>query len=179
MSGTHIKGGLTVGGVEVISSAGAITADIQATAGSISRTELSTAAASRSASVTGSTIATTSTTTEYVVASASGSITAATITPLVALATSDTNYITWTITNLGQANAGTAVILAATSANTTKVTGGSALAINTPRSLTLTSTAADLVVVEGDVLQIVATATGTLANTVTRPVYRLTILGTT
>ena len=40
MSGTHIKGPLTVGGVEVISAAGAITADVQATAGSIGSAEL-------------------------------------------------------------------------------------------------------------------------------------------
>lgn len=40
MAGTHFKGPITVGGVEVISSAGAITADIQATAGSIGTAEL-------------------------------------------------------------------------------------------------------------------------------------------
>ena len=40
MSGTHIKGPLTVSGVEVVNSSGAITADIQATAKSISSTEL-------------------------------------------------------------------------------------------------------------------------------------------
>jgi len=40
MAGTHFKGPLTVAGVEVISDAGAITADIQATAGSIGTAEL-------------------------------------------------------------------------------------------------------------------------------------------
>lgn len=40
MSGTHIKGPLTVGGVEVIDEDGAVTADIQATAGSIGSAEL-------------------------------------------------------------------------------------------------------------------------------------------
>lgn len=40
MAGTHISGPLTVAGVEVVNSSGAITADIQATAGSISATEL-------------------------------------------------------------------------------------------------------------------------------------------
>lgn len=38
--GTHFKGPITVGGVEVISAAGAVTADIQATAGSIGTAEL-------------------------------------------------------------------------------------------------------------------------------------------
>lgn len=40
MAGTHIKGPLVVGGVEVVSTSGAITGDIQATAGSIGTTEL-------------------------------------------------------------------------------------------------------------------------------------------
>jgi len=40
MSGTHIKGPLTVGGVEVVDSSGAVTADIQATAGSIGSAEI-------------------------------------------------------------------------------------------------------------------------------------------
>jgi len=40
MAATHISGPLVVGGVEVISDAGAITGDIQATAGSIGTTEL-------------------------------------------------------------------------------------------------------------------------------------------
>lgn len=38
--GTHFSGPLTVAGVEVVNSSGAITADIQATAGSIGTTEL-------------------------------------------------------------------------------------------------------------------------------------------
>jgi hypothetical protein len=40
MSGTHIKGPFTVGGVEVIDENGAVTADIQATAGSIGSEEI-------------------------------------------------------------------------------------------------------------------------------------------
>jgi len=40
MAGTHFKGPLTVAGVEVISEDGAITGDIQATAGSIGTAEL-------------------------------------------------------------------------------------------------------------------------------------------
>ena len=40
MSGTHIKGPLTVSGVEVVNSSGAITADIQAAAKSIGSTEI-------------------------------------------------------------------------------------------------------------------------------------------
>lgn len=40
MPGTHISGPLTVAGVEVVDSSGAVTADIQATAGSIDTAEL-------------------------------------------------------------------------------------------------------------------------------------------
>jgi hypothetical protein len=120
-------------------------------------------------------IATTSTTDEYLVAAKTGKVVAATFTPLVALAAHDTNYVTFSITNLGQAGAGTAAMLAATAANTTKVTGGTALAISTKRTLTLTSTTADLAVTEGDCLLLRAAASGTLANTVTRPVWQISI----
>lgn len=88
-----------------------------------------------------------------------------------ALAANDTNYVTWSITNLGQAGSGTAAILAATDANTTKATGGSAISANTKRTLTLSSTLANLSVVQGDRIRIRAAVTGTLANTVTFPVY--------
>lgn len=77
------------------------------------------------------------------------------------------------MTNLGQAGAGTTVMLAATDANTTKATGGTALSANTKRSLTLNATAANLVVAAGDRLLIRAAATGTLAGAVTVPAYML------
>jgi hypothetical protein len=64
-------------------------------------------------------------------------------------------------------------MLAATDANTTKSTGGTALTANARRVLSLSSTAANLVVAAGDRLRIRAAATGTLANTVTFPVYML------
>lgn len=83
------------------------------------------------------------------------------------LAASDTNYITFTLTNLGQAGAGTAAMLAATDPNTTKATGGAAIAAHTQRALTLSATAANLRVAQNDRLRFTATATGTLANTVT------------
>jgi hypothetical protein len=64
-------------------------------------------------------------------------------------------------------------MLAATDANTTKSTGGTALTANARRVLSLNGTAANLVVAAGDRLRIRAAATGTLANTVTFPVYLL------
>jgi len=120
-------------------------------------------------------IATTGNTDEYLIAAKTGKIAGAVFTSLAALATSDTNYITFTITNLGQAGAGTAVMLAATAPNTTKATGGSALAASTKRTLTLSGTTADLACVEGDCLLLRAAATGTLAGAVTRPVWQISI----
>ena len=85
-----------------------------------------------------------------------------------ALAAHDTNFITWTITNLGQDGTGSAVILGT---ETTKVTGGSAIAANTKRTFTLSSTIPDIQVIQGDRIRIRAAVSGTLANTVTFPVY--------
>jgi hypothetical protein len=114
------------------------------------------------------TIATTGNTDIYIFAPDAGTLASVDFTSLAALAANDTNYITFTLTNLGQAGAGTAVMLAATAANTTKATGGAALVANGKRALTLSSTAADLVVAKGDVLLLRAAATGTLTGTVTR-----------
>lgn len=124
----------------------------------------------------GATIATTTggTNDVFMIAPAAGVLSSALFSGVDVLAANDTNYITFGITNLGQAGAGTAAMLAATDANTTKATGGTALAANTARSLTLNGTAANLVVAAGDRIRIRATVSGTLANTVTFPVYRLT-----
>lgn len=120
-------------------------------------------------------IATTSTTDEYVIAAKTGKVTAVKLLSLSGLAAHDSNYITPTVTNLGAAGSGTAALLASSDANTTKATGGSALTANVVRSWTLSSTAADLNVTEGDVLRIRATATGTLAGAVTRPLWEVVI----
>jgi len=120
-------------------------------------------------------IATTSTTDEYIIVPKTGKVTAAKINSLSGLAAHDTNYLTFSITNLGADATGTAALLAATDANTTKATGGSAMTANTPRSLSLTSTAADLNVTEGDVLRLRATSAATLAGAVTRPMWEITI----
>lgn len=122
----------------------------------------------------GATIATTGNGDVYVIAPQAGTLTSALFSGVDALAASDTNYITFTITNLGQAGAGSTAMLAATDANTTKTTGGTALSANTKRTLTLNGTAANLVVAAGDRLRLRAAATGTLANTVTFPVWQLT-----
>ena len=121
----------------------------------------------------GATIATTGNADVFVIAPVSGVLSAAWFSGVDALAASDINYITFTITNLGTSGSGTAAMLAATDANTTKTTGGTALTANAQRVLSLNGTAANLVVAAGDRLRIRAAATGTLANTVTFPVYML------
>lgn len=121
----------------------------------------------------GATIATTGNSDVYVIADAAGVLTSARFSGTDALAASDTNYITFSITNLGTTGAGSAAMLAATDANTTKTTGGTALTANALRNLTLNGTAANLVVAAGDRIRARAAVTGTLANTVTFPVYNL------
>lgn len=122
----------------------------------------------------GATIATTSNSDVYVVVPAAGTLTTARFSGVDALSANDSNYITYTITNLGTTGSGSTAMLAATDANTTKATGGTALSANALRSLSLNATGANLIVAAGDRLRIRAAATGTLANTVTFPVYSLT-----
>lgn len=123
--------------------------------------------------VTPATIATTSNTDQYIIAPFAATVESILFSATAALAANDTNYITFSVTNLGQAGAGSTAIIAATDANTTKATGGTAIAANTLRTLTLSSTAANLIVAAGDRLLVRAAATGTLANTVTFPTYAI------
>lgn len=88
-----------------------------------------------------------------------------------ALATDNTNYVTFSITNKSNSDA---AMLAATAANTTKTTGGSALAAYTRRALTLNGTPANLRVDSADVLLVRAAASGTLAGAVTNANVTLT-----
>jgi len=119
------------------------------------------------------TIATTGNTSGYVIAPITGQLVSVDFSGVDALAASDTNYITFTITNLGQVGAGSTAMLSATDSNTTKATGGSALGANTKRSLVISAVANSTLVTEGDRLLVRAGVTGTLANTVTFPVYML------
>lgn len=113
------------------------------------------------------TVATTSTTDSYVVVPYAATLLSVDCSGIDALTANDTNYITWTLTNLGQAGSGSTAMLAATDPNTTKSTGGTGLAANTKRTLTVHGTGANLIVAAGDRLRLRSTATGTLANTVT------------
>lgn len=121
------------------------------------------------------TIATTGNTDIYFISPCAGKLSAAMFSSLAALATNDTNYITFSLVNLGQAGAGTNDLLAASDANTTKATGGTAISANTRRNLTKHGTAGNLVVARGDRLRFRAAATETLAGAVTAPVVELLI----
>lgn len=123
--------------------------------------------------VQSATIATTGNTDTYFIAPRAMTLIEAYMSGTDALATSDVNYITFSITNLGLDGSGSAALLAATDPNTTKTTGGTAITANTRRTLTVSTSPANTVVKQGDRIRIRAVATGTLANTVTFPVYQL------
>lgn len=146
---------------------------------SLTRSQASTPFASKSVATQTQTIATTGDTDWYVIVPEAGSVSSVDFSGVSALAANDTNYITFSITNLGQAGAGTNPILAATNANTTKATGGTALSANTKRSLTVNGTASNLVVAQGDRLLIRAAATETLSGTVTGSTFTIRFSGTT
>jgi len=116
-------------------------------------------------------IPTTGTIDWYVIAPINGRLTEVDFSGLVALAANDTNYITFGIVNLERDGAGTGNLLSTGDENTTKATGGSALAINTLRELVISATYNNIQ--RGDRLRIRATMTNTLANTVTGSVYTL------
>lgn len=164
-----------VSGDATLSSTGAVTI----AAAVVTRAKQSAPAARKATHVTSATIATTSTTDFYILAEETGSLVSVDFNGVDVLATSDTNYITWSIVNQGQSGAGTTDMLDTGAVNTTKVTGGSALAANTKRSLSVHGTPANLDCAAGDLIRVRATATGTLANTVTIPRYVLRFTGTT
>lgn len=102
----------------------------------------------------------------FVRCSHAGTITGFSIAVNTTVAVDDTNY--WSIGVINKASgAGTAVVVDGTAAaNTNKATGGAAFTADTPRALTITSTAGDLVVAEGDLLEITFTKNSSAANLV-------------
>jgi hypothetical protein len=162
-------------GAEFIKTNGSTGTTIYTNEGTASAAAFHASAPTETVTVTSATIATTSTTIGYAVAPKTGALISVDFAGKDALTTSDSNYITWTITNLGQAGAGSTAMLATSPAgiNTTKVTGGTAITADGVYALTLSGTAGNLAVAQGDQLKITATATGTLANTVTFPRYQL------
>jgi len=124
--------------------------------------------------VTTATIATTGSSSAYFIAPYDMNLSQVYFASENGLAANDTNYVTWTLTNLGPSASGSALstaMLAATDANTTKATGGSLIAGETPGELTVNSDVNNTQVFRGQLLKITATVTNTLGNTVTFPNY--------
>lgn len=105
-----------------------------------------------------------------------GTIASVRFTAKDALATSDTNYITFSLTNKGSGAGSTAVLNGTTGNNTTKATGGGALSAYTPQVLAANADGTHNAINRNDVLVFAATVTGTLANQVTEGCVTLTIV---
>lgn len=101
-----------------------------------------------------------------------GTITSARVAFKDALTANDTNFVTFRLINKTTADSD---VIAATDANTTKATGGAALAAYTTRTLTL-ATAAGVAVAKLDVLALRITGAGTLGNTLTEGTFQLNYL---
>lgn len=115
----------------------------------------------------------------YVIAPVTGYLDTAWFSCVDALTAHADNHVTFSITNLGQDGTGTTAMLDATK-NTTDsdVTGYSAIEANTLKSLYLSNVLTDgqfanRDVVAGDRLLLRIVAAGTLANTLTYPVFCL------
>lgn len=109
----------------------------------------------------------------YFIAPAAGTLTLARFSATDALATSDTNFITFTLTNLGTTGSGNAAMLSSGNTNTTRATGGTAITANASRGFVISFTANNLTVNTNDRLRLRAAVTGTLANTVSYPTVSL------
>ncbi|GEM_PF-1149037 len=146
---------------------------VKITDANVTGAKLSAAANLRSIVIPLGTIATTGSTKVTIPAPLAGTLSAVKFCGKDALATSDTNYLTFALTNKGQAGAGTTAMLSATASGTTQATGGSAIAAYTTRDCPLHATAGNAAIAAGDCLELSVTATGTLANTVTEATIRL------
>ena len=76
------------------------------------------------------------------------------------LATSDTDFLDIRCVNLLQAGAGTANIILATAANSTRLTGGSAITSEALRALSVASATEQRMITRNDVLKVLVTAGG-------------------
>jgi hypothetical protein len=111
------------------------------------------------------TIPTTGTASAYFLADRCGALNLASLLSRTALALDAANYVTVTVDNLGPINTpdSNAAMLAVSDANTTKLTTGTAISANIPRSLTLHGTASHLSATRGDVVRLRVANNGTLS----------------
>lgn len=149
----------------------------------IKNRSLSNEAKRKSVQVVFGTVATSAGDTDgYVIAPCTGTLESVFFSCIDALAAHADNHVTFGITNLGQDGSGSTAMLHATKNTTdTDVTGYSAIGANTVKSLYLSVVETDgqfanREVVAGDRLLVRITAAGTLANTLTVPVFCLRFL---
>lgn len=147
--------------------------------GAVTRAKASTALQRKAYPVLSATIATTGNVDHYIIAPETGTLDSVDFAGFDALSANDTNYITWGLMNLGADGTGSTQMLDTGAVNTTKVTGGSAIAAKTRRALAVNGTLANLNVNAGDLLRLRAAVSGTLANQVTFPAYCVRFTGTT
>lgn len=186
-----LNNGTTI--IDATVSPATIAADIQAAAGSIGATELAsdavttakildanvtiakvaTAVKTFTTQINLATITTTGNTDGYALIGRAGTLTGVYFNGADALAANNTNYLTFSLTNGGNAGGKSDAMLSAGDDVTTKLTGGSALSAVTTRSLAVSGTPLNVTVASGDRLRFRAAATGTLANTVTLGVVTL------
>lgn len=117
------------------------------------------------------------TTDKYIIAPVTGNLVSGWFSSAGALATNDTNYITFSCVNLGQTGSGTTEMINTTC--NTKTTGGIALSINTKYNIIVHSTFANTAVIAGDRLRFRTACSGTPVPTtaLTLPVFSLTFSG--
>ena len=99
----------------------------------------------------------TTTTSRAVIAPFSGRLTAVKISDTTNVTSSDTNYHTITVVNKGAAGSGSTAMISTT---TTKATGTGAtgdITANIPKDATLSTTYANTLITEGDVILVTAT----------------------
>lgn len=151
---------------------GAVTAN-ELAAGAVTVAQLSANMALRTPDREAGTITTTTGTEVLINCPVAGTINAIAFVAKDALATSNTNYIAFGVINK-QAGAGTGVVVDNTNAaNSTKTTGGAAIAAYAHFFMTL---GAATTVAAGDILALSATVTGTLANQVTEGLWVVNIV---
>jgi hypothetical protein len=151
---------------------GAVTS-AKITDGTIVGADCSTVMATKSCFITIGTKATTGASEVLIPCPHAGTLIGAKLLAKDALTANDTNYLTFALTNKGQSGAGSTAMLSATASGTTQATGGAGIAAYTTRDMPLHATGGNATVAANDALVFTATATGTLANTVTEIVIRL------
>ncbi len=121
------------------------------------------------------TVGATGTTEATIIMPVAGTITGIRFTCKDSLAQHASNYLTFAVVDHTNSDA---AVLAATDANTTKTSTGTAITGYATRNLALSGTGANLIVAAGDVLKLQFASNSTLANTLTEGYLQIDVLVT-